>query len=414
MHIVHLYDGHEQIYEGRGSLPRIVWNVASRTAARGHDVTVIERKWDGLNDRDTHEGVEFRRLDLRTGADEPYERIPHEMMDDPVEVLRFGVDRLNFSLASLRMLRTLEFDALHVWLPFSANILVTLVPGLRKRMVYTAQLGELRLNALSDDDGQDVDAPEVLSQFSPDVYLAKRVARTTVLNENVKRVFAANGVPEEKLANIPNGVSIEKFRGVSQAEKDAVSEKFGFDREYHVLFVGQMVPRKGVVPIVEALAEVVSEYGVEDVDLVLVGEAIDEEYVAEVRSLISERGLDENVTFTGYADDEDLIPLYASSDVFVLPSFEEGFGMVVSEAMATGTPAVASDINGVRQQIRDGETGYLVQPGDASELAGAIAELLRDGERRRSFGEASREYSQQFSWEQVCGQYLDEYRRITR
>ena len=77
MRILHVYDGHEKIYRGQGSLPRIIWNVARRTADRGHDVTVIERQWDGTAPMSQHEGVQFRRLKLQTGSDEAWEQVPY-------------------------------------------------------------------------------------------------------------------------------------------------------------------------------------------------------------------------------------------------------------------------------------------------------------------------------------------------
>jgi len=129
-----------------------------------------------------------------------------------------GGNRTNFALAALRRLRHHQPDVIHVHLPFVANVLVTIAPWLRKRMVFTAHLGELRIGALETDeigrDDIDVEAPGLLDVVSPDRYLAKRAARTTVLNPDIKRAFAENGVPDERLEVIPSGVEIERFENV--------------------------------------------------------------------------------------------------------------------------------------------------------------------------------------------------------
>lgn len=415
MKVLHVYDGHEQIYEGKGSLPRIVWNIAKRVYDRGHDVTVIERQWNGLSRMTTHEGVEFRRLSLRTASTEPWAEVPYEMVQTVPGLTKLVVDRTNFAIKIANVFRTLDFDVAHFYLPFTANVLVTLTPWWRSRMVYTAQLGELRLNALGETEGEDPAVPGVIRRFSPDVYLAKRAGHTTVLNENVRGIFADHGVPEGRLSHVPNGVSVEKFEAVAEADRERVRDQFGLHGTKTVFFAGTIMPRKGVVELVRAVDQIVNDRDIDDVRLVVAGETdLDPEYMARVRELIVEGGLEDHVVFTGYLTDETLLPLYSASDVFVLPSFEEGFGMVVSEAMAAGTPPIASHISGIDQQISDGEAGILIPPGDVDGLAQALASLLNDPAKREAMADRARSRAHQFSWETITDQYLDIYRRLDR
>jgi glycosyltransferase involved in cell wall biosynthesis len=172
------------------------------------------------------------------------------------------------------------------------------------------------------------------------------------------------------------------------------------------------MPRKGVAELIKAAAEVVAA-GHEDVVFVVAGETdLDEEYMNRVEAIIDDAGIGGNVTFTGYLEDSELLPMYRTASIFVLPSFEEGFGMVVSEAMAAGTPPVASRISGIDQQIDDGTTGLMVEPGNVEELAGALRKLLDDPEKRRTMGEQSRERAERFSWETITDQYIDVYERM--
>lgn len=414
MRVVHLYDGHEQVHEGRGSVPGVVWNVARETAAAGHDVTVLERQWDGLPATAEHDGVAFHRLALRTGADEPWTRVPYEEVTSPVGAARLVADRTNFALAALRWLRGAEFDVLHVHLPFAANVLATVAPGLRDRTVYTAHLGELRLDILeegqegADDAGPDV--PAVLSAFSPDVYLAKRAAKTTVLNADVESVFADRGVPASRLRVVPNGVDVDRFGDVDPREVERVREAYGFGDDPVVLFVGTVMPRKGVTELVRALDVVVNDRG-RDVDAVLAGETdLDESYVEQVESFISRGGLDDHVTMPGFVPAEDLPALYRAADLFAVPSLEEGFGMTAIEAMAAGTPVVGTRVGALPEIIEPGRTGALADPGDVPGLAAAIEDALElTGDETEA---AARSRAGEYSWPSVAETFADIYEEV--
>lgn len=414
MRVVHLYDGHEQVYRGRGSVPGVVWNVAAETADRGHDVTVIERQWDGLPATATHDGVEFRRLSLRTGADEPWTRVPYELADSPVGLAGLVGDRTNFAVQSLRVLWGLDVDVVHVHLPFAANVLLTLAPWLRRHTVYTAHLGELRLNALDGDgqDGDTVEVPSVLRRVSPDVFLAKRAATTTVLNRSIRDQFLDRGVPASRVHVVPNGVDIDRFGDVDGKRLQTVSEEYGLAGGPTVLFVGTVIPRKGVTDLVEATARVADTH--DDVRVVIAGETdLDGEYTERVQSLIRERGLDDVVDLAGFVPAADLPALYRLADVFALPSREEGFGMTAVEAMAAGTPVVATRVGGMPWLLGETDAGRLVEAGDVDGLATAITTIL-DSPDPRQMGQRAIQRARELSWSAVVERFLERYETVTR
>lgn len=455
MHVTHVYDGHERIYDGRGSVPNVVWNVARETARAGHRVTVLERQWDGLDARATHEGVTFERFDLRTGGAAPWERVPYEMVESPVGVARLVGDRVNFARAAFRRLGDLDPDVIHVHLPFAASVLLTVAPWLRDRTVYTAHLGELRLDALTDDQaggpeatadggalpdavaaaeddaaaatgadataldtdetdtgGGGLSVPDVLSVVSPDVYLARRAAATTVLNPDVAEVFAERGVPREHLTVVPNGVDVERFADVPADRVAAVRETYDLGDGPVVLFVGTVMPRKGVDVLVRAAGHLAAEIGVDDLDLVVAGEDdLDGAYTAEVRSLAREVGVAEALTVTGFVPDEDLEALYALADVFALPSREEGFGMTATEAMAAGTPVVATDVGALDRLVDEGDQGHLVAPNDPEALADRVAAVLATEDSERMAARA-RARAREYSWSGIGEQFAAVYAEV--
>jgi len=418
LHVVHLYDGHEQVYEGRGSVPGVVWNLARETAAAGDDVTVIERQWAGLDAFATHEGVDFERLPLSTGADEPWERVPYEQVTSPVGVTRLVADRTNFALQAYRYLRERSFDVLHVHLPFAASVLLTAAPGLADRTVYTAHLGELRLDALTEDqqgsdDAGAVDAPAILSVASPDVYLARRAAHTTVLNDTIADGFAERGVDRSSLSVLPNGVDLDRFTNVSCSEVERVRDRYDLGDDPVLLFVGTIMPRKGVVDLLRAMGTFAETGG--SFQLLVAGEDdLDGEYVAEVRETAREEGVADSVGFPGFVPAEDLPALYAAADLFVMPSREEGFGMTVVEALATGTPVVGTRVGAIPEIVDEGVHGFTVDPDDPDALAAAIDRALEKFGDNDKIMTATRERAEEYSWDAVGTTCRRIYRRVVQ
>lgn len=398
MRVVHLYDGHERVRDGRGSVPDVVWNNARHVARAGHDVWVLERQWRGLGPAATHDGVRFRRLDLPTGSDEPWTDVPYEMVRDPLGALRLVVDRTAFAMAALRRLPD-DPDVVHVHLPFAAAVLATLRPGLARRMVYTAHLGETERRVTE-------------PRFSPDVYLAKRAARTVALNDGMREAFLGRGVPASRVTVVPNGVDVGRFDDVPADRRRAVRRRYDLGDGPTLLFVGTVTPRKGVVDLVAATERAVGGRGDLEVDVVVVGDLdLDPEYVETVRRAVEDAGLEGTVTLTGFVDESELRALYATADGFVLPSYEEGSSVAVTEALAAGLPVVATRIPGVERQVADGRNGLLCDPGDVEGLAAAIRRLL-DAEDRAALGEESRRRAEELSWPSVTERLLSVYEEV--
>lgn len=441
MHVVHVYDGHERVHGGRGSVPNVVWNTARETAAQGHDVTVLERQWHGLDRQAEHDGVRFERLALRTGSTEPWEEVPYELVETPGGVVRLVVDRTNFALGALRRLRSIGADIIHVHLPFASNVLLLVAPWLRTRTVYTAHLGELRMNALTDAQQKNdaggatkntdttsstssrahataermLDVPDVLRYLSPDAMLAKRVAHTTVLNAAIESVFLERGVPATQVSVVPNGVDYRRFSEVSSRRIADVRESYDIRDGPVLLFVGTVMPRKGVDDLVRAMGALVNDSDFEDLQVVIAGEDdLDGEYTATVRELAREAGVDDAVTFAGFVPDDDLPALYALADVFVLPSREEGFGMAVLEAMAAGTPVVATDVGGVSRVVTEGEQGYLVQPNDPDGIVMYVKKILTLNDEVGQFEVRTRDRAREYTWPEIASRFVSVYEKITR
>lgn len=204
------------------------------------------------------------------------------------------------------------------------------------------------------------------------------------------------GVPGSRVSVIPNGADTEIFHPVEARRR-------GADRYF--LFVGRLTPRKGPDFVVRALAEVE-----DDVHCVFAG---DGPMRGEIERLAEQLGVADRVTFLGNVNPEGLASVYANAELLVLPSVSEASPLVAAEAMACGTPVLATRIAGLPTLVEDWETGFLVHPDNVGELGVALRFLMRDGELRRTMSEKARlRAGQRFVWSRVGRNYEAVYRAL--
>jgi len=221
-----------------------------------------------------------------------------------------------------------------------------------------------------------------------------------------------------KIEVIPCGVDVSLFRPLSQERS---RQQLGVcDRRYMILFVGRIEPLKGIDTLLRAMAIVVKDFSrwKEEICVCIVGgdasekpEAINAE-MERLRALREELGISDLVTFLG-AQAQDTLPCYYSAaDVLVVPSHYESFGMVALEAMACGTPVIASKVGGLSFTVQDGITGFHVPERDPEALAGKISLLLKDHDLRSRLSAQAVQWVQLYSWSRVADQIVSLYRRL--
>jgi glycosyltransferase involved in cell wall biosynthesis len=231
----------------------------------------------------------------------------------------------------------------------------------------------------------------------------------------LRQLVSLNG----KVEIIPCGTDIQNFHPISKAE---ARQKLGLDsKDKVVLYVGRFDRRKGIETLVRACAElrdrtIAKELDSEHLRLLIVGgsdpqEADGAERV-RIEGIVKDLGIAEFTTFVGMVG-HDLLPYYyTAADVCAIPSHYEPFGLVAIEAMACGTPVVASDVGGLKFTVISEETGLLVPPQDISGLATAIGRILRDDLwAHKVRKQASARVQENFSWTGVAIQLSDLYRR---
>jgi glycosyltransferase involved in cell wall biosynthesis len=212
-----------------------------------------------------------------------------------------------------------------------------------------------------------------------------------------------SSVDRSKIRIVPNGVDSQRFTPWGQCKKVPQLKDRGSWR--CVLFVGRLIPRKGLNYLIEAAKQVVKEN--KETLFVIVG---DGPLRRSLVSAVEQANLAGNFAFLGDVDEQELPAVYRCADIFVLPSTQEGQGIALLEAQASAKPVVAFNVSGITEAVRNEETGLLVPP-NIGELAQAILRLLSDSSLREKMGSNGREFVQnELSWDICAEKMLRVYR----
>jgi len=229
---------------------------------------------------------------------------------------------------------------------------------------------------------------------------AHLVADSEATKQDLVRIYGAD---EARITVVHLGVDSTLGPVSDPAERARVRAKYGLAARY-VLYVGTLQPRKNLVRLIEAFAEVCGTGGVAaDLQLVLAGKKgwLYQGILERGREL----GVGSRVVFPGYVPKADLAALYSGASLFVMPSLYEGFCMPVLEAMACGTAVACSAASSLPEVV--GEAALLFDPHDVQEIALTIGRILREEELRRALTVRGIKRVTAFTWTRSARQVLD-------
>lgn len=233
----------------------------------------------------------------------------------------------------------------------------------------------------------------------------RRAARILTPSEFSKRsIIQTYGLPEEKVVVVPNGVD-PMFRPVAHETALAkVRKHHGIERPF-VLTVGDLQPRKNHIGLIHAFEETIRAYPQLPHELVLVGK--EAWFAPHVRRVADRSPLADRIRFTGWVGDEDLRYLYGACDVFVFPSFYEGFGLPILEAMACGRAVACSNTSAMPEVANAAAVQF--DPHSVHEIARAMQDLLLDHELRIRMERLGSKRAARFNWTRTAERTLDVY-----
>lgn len=219
------------------------------------------------------------------------------------------------------------------------------------------------------------------------------------------RLYGANA---ERVTLIPCGVDLSLFKPLDQEE---VRDRLGLNGEKVVLYVGRLEALKGLELLVEAAAQMET---CEEVRTIVVGDGSNGgEDLERIRQLAQTLQVEDRIDFVGRVDHEDLPLYYNAADVCVLPSYYESFGLAALEAMACGTPVVASRVGGLPTIIQHGRTGYLKSWRCPEAFANSLDMIISNPTLQQSMGQASRRRAEDMGWERVASDMANIYQSLT-
>lgn len=259
----------------------------------------------------------------------------------------------------------------------------------------------------------------------------KYANRLIAVSEDTRKdVVKTYQVEANKLRVIHEGVDLKRFGKVNQ--KSEVEEKYGINGEY-ILFVGTVQPRKNLVRLIEAFSNIIhiknskpiiadklfggagslrtfgeARKDIADTKLVIAGGYgwLYEDIVAAPKRL----GIEKDIVFTGRVSEDELVELYRASQVFVLPSLTEGFGLPILEAQAAGVPVVASDAGALKEVA--GKGAIYVNPLSVSSIENGLKKVLENKTLRRDLVKKGYQNVQRYSWELAAYNTLNYFLEI--
>lgn len=235
---------------------------------------------------------------------------------------------------------------------------------------------------------------EVNPLFGAYVYLSERsipifYRRKSFLavSQSTKEELLRRGIPGEKIKVIYCGIDHQLYRVNLDLKKDPVPT---------ILYLGRLKKYKSTDLLLKALPLIMKK--VSDVRLVIVGEG---DYKSELQNLTRNLGLENRVIFTGFVDEKTKVEWFHRAWVSVYPSIKEGWGLTNIEANACGTPAIASNVPGLRESVLPGKTGFLFEYGNIQDLADKIIRIIIDKELIDRLSQEGILWASNFSWDKV-------------
>ena len=370
-------------------------NVYVRETARelcrmGAHVDVFTRSQNSSIPRVVEMGHGARVIHLSAGPQAP---MPREDVHAHLGDFVAGVEQF-------RREQGLEYDLIH------AHYWLSGVAGLALREMWDAPLVQMfhTLGRLKN----------TVAQSAAEVEPELRIAEESRIIAEADRIVAANvverahlvwyyGARAERVEVIPCGVDTELFQPMGRA---AAKDLLELGPEPLLIYVGRLQPIKGLETLLDAMVRL------PEATLLIIGGDQDEPdngHGALMRAQVRALGLERRVRFLGAQPQRRLRLFYAAADATVMPSYYESFGMVALEAMACGSPVVASRVGGLTTTIQDGITGHLVPEGDPIALADCLAGLLADDEAGARLGREAVRWAAEHRWpcvaEKICQLY---------
>ena len=367
-----------------GGIARHCFDLARFLVREGHEVCVVTLDFPGAPYYEEVDGVRVYRTAIELGHPNfiIWTLLFNHFMEKKVATIS----------------KEMDFDVIHIHDWLTAPVGIASKHYLGKPLISTIHSTEVgRAQGLHSPDSYLIDGFEWWA-----TYESKRV----IVTSNSMKWELQNHfhLPPDKIDVIPNAIDPTKYQ--KNFNRELVRGRYGISpNERLVLFIGRLVPQKGVEYLIRAVPLILKEHP--EARFVIVGEGWSRD---NLERLALSMGYKDRIQFRGFIPDHELINLTLSADVLVVPSTYEPFGIVALEGMAAGVPVVASNIGGLAEIIEHDHTGVLVYPKDPNSIAWGVNRVLSDpGYSRWLTQNAKKRIEEIYSWNVVAKKTLETY-----
>lgn len=318
-------------------------------------------------------------------------------------------------IKSFAVEKDIQYDLIHshYWMSGLAAESLSEVWGRVPIVHMFHTLGEMKNRVARS--AEERETPERIAGEKSVLARADKIVVATLAEHSQLR-FLYKAVNEENLVVIPPGVDTCHFYPIPQ---DEARQYIGLKPEDRmVLFVGRIEPLKGIDTLIQAMSCLQLDETMWPIHLAIIGgdpSAKPEDMsweMARLQKMCDDLAMGQTAVFLGKRGQDTLPYYYSAADVLVMPSHYESFGMVALEAMACGTPVIASEVGGLAYLVRDGKTGFTIPSSEPDTLCEKLHWLLSDPNLRRTMGLRAAEEAQSYSWHKIAAQIVNVYEKV--
>ena len=378
--------------ENTGGMSVYIRELAHELGRRGHLVDVYTRIHEAAHDEIAEIGKNVRLIHLKAGEKEIEKLAIYYYLDD-----------FAHNLENFRKQNGPRYDLIHshYWLSGLIGKRLQQWWGIPHVMGFHT-LGAVK-NAIGIGEGE----PDLRINAEKELVRdCHRIIASTLKGK--KDLIDYYDASPETISVIPCGVNLDLFRPIG---RETARCYLGLKEERIILFVGRIIPLKGIDNLLKAMSYLERKEGIKLV--VIGGDEHCQTEVERLKDLSRSLKIQESVIFLGLVKQEILPFFYSAANLCVVPSHYESFGLVVLESLACGTPVVATRVGGAESVIRHGETGYVVRNNDSCHLADKIALFLSTSNGDTDVGTV-RASVVNYSWSDITEAILAEYRNVLR
>jgi N-acetyl-alpha-D-glucosaminyl L-malate synthase BshA len=244
-------------------------------------------------------------------------------------------------------------------------------------------------------------------------YIFKNVDAITAVSNAIKKEILKYKINPAKINVIHNAIDTNIFNSNRSAKSILLKQKYNIS-SFCLLFVGRLVEKKGVIYLINAMPAILSM--LLKTKLLIIGDGPE---LSRIKERVKKLKLQDNVLFAGKIGNNELPDYYKAADIFIGPSIiasdydTEGFGIVFIEAMACGTPVIATNVGGITDIIKHNQTGILIPQKNPDAIADAVVDLLKNTKKREQLSLNGREYvKNNFNWEEQSLKYITIYKNL--